>query len=83
MLKRDSLRVASLRVVVLDDGEKLLCASSPRLLLEVLQALPSATQACLYTSALEPEVLDLAESFMMDPVEIIVTPDELSFSGVR
>lgn len=83
MLKCGTLHVSQLRVVVLDDGEKLLCASSPRLILEVLQALPSATQACLYASVLEPEVLDLAKSFMMDPVSLLVPPEELSLSGVR
>jgi len=86
MMRRRHLRVDSVKFLVLDEIDEMLCRGFGSHIYEVFRLLPVAVQVCLFSSAtcLAPEVVDLTSKFMPDAVQILVRSlQPLSLEGVR
>ena len=44
--------------------------------------LPSDVQACLFSATMPKEILEITESFMRDPVKILVEDTKISLEGI-
>merc|ERR1712048_1290271 len=40
-------------------------------------------QVCLFSATMPPEILDLTDKFMREPVRILVKKDELTLEGIQ
>merc|ERR1711879_226657 len=82
LLKR-SLDVKSLKSFVLDEADEMLSVGFKDQIYDIFRMLPHDVQVCLFSATMPPEILDLTEKFMREPVRILVKKDELTLEGIQ
>merc|ERR1711881_74508 len=50
---------------------------------QIFKNLPSNVQACLFSATFTPEILELTQKFLRNPVRVLVKKDELTLEGIR
>jgi translation initiation factor 4A len=83
MIRRRCLRTEDLKVFVLDEADEMLSQGFKDQVYQIFKSLPSNVQACLFSATLPPEILDLTDKFMRNPVRVLVKRDELTLEGIR
>ena len=58
-------------------------SGTPGRVYDIYRNLPPSAQVVLVSATLPPDVLDMTQKFMNDPVRILVKRDELSLEGIR
>jgi translation initiation factor 4A len=81
-LEKSVLRVDAVRVLVLDEADKLLACGFQLQLRELIGCMPSSTQIGLFSATIPEETLELTRKFMRDPISLLVPEDELSLKGI-
>lgn len=72
MMRRDLLRPKGVRMFVIDEADEMLEAGLKKQIIEVFRRLTSETQVVLVSATLPPEILEMAEQFMTEPLRILV-----------
>merc|ERR1712151_213896 len=68
---------------VLDEADEMLSVGFKDQVYDIFQMLPPDVQVCLFSATMPPEILDLTEKFMRQPVRILVKRDELTLEGIQ
>ena len=50
---------------------------------EIFKFLPKDVQVCLFSATMPPEVLDLTQKFMREPIRILVKKEQLTLEGIK
>ncbi len=69
-LRRKSLKLADLRVCVLDEADEMLNMGFLEDIQWILDHLPKTTQMCLFSATMPPAIRKIANRFLTDPVHI-------------
>ena len=48
---------------------------------DIFKYLPTTVQVALFSATMAPDILDLTNKFMRDPIRILVKKDELTLEG--
>ena len=83
MINRQALRTAEIKMFVLDEADEMLSRGFKEQIYEVFQRLPNNVQVVLISATIQDEVLEVAHSFMRDPIRILVKRDELTLEGIK
>ena len=84
MLCRRALNGNDVGLFVLDEADEMLKENGFRdNVHDILQQLHPTTRIALFSATMPPEVLELSQQFMQDPVRIIVKTEELTLEGIR
>ena len=83
MIRRKALVTTSIKVVIVDEADEMLSHGFQEQIHNIFQNLNEDVQYCLFSATLPPIVLDTAETFMRDPVRIIVKAEELTLEGIE
>merc|ERR1719412_3423147 len=68
---------------VLDEADEMLSRGFKDQIYDIFKTLPPNIQVCLFSATMPPEILDLTQKFMRDPVRILVKKDELTLEGIK
>lgn len=49
----------------------------------IFETLPSDIQVCLFSATMPPEIVEMTDKFMKDPVKILVKNQELTLDGIK
>lgn len=82
MMRNGCLRTNSLRLFILDEADELLGQGFQEQIKEMFQMVPESVQVGLFSATMPAEVLQLTESFMRDPVRILVKQGALTLDGI-
>ncbi|KAL0210867.1 hypothetical protein P9112_009165 [Eukaryota sp. TZLM1-RC] len=82
-VKKNILRTRNIKCLILDEADEMLSAGFKEDLYDLYKYLPSNVQVVLVSATLPPEVLEITENFMTNPVKILVQRDELTLSFIR
>jgi ATP-dependent RNA helicase len=82
MVQRGVLDLKRLRTLVVDEADEMLGAGFKDQMYDIYRYVPSDAQVVLVSATLPPEVLDMTERFMTDPVSVLVKRDELTLAGI-
>jgi ATP-dependent RNA helicase DeaD len=74
-LARGSLSLDAVRITVLDEADEMLDMGFAEDLASILEAAPKERQTVLFSATLPRRILDIAETYLRDPVRITVRPD--------
>jgi ATP-dependent RNA helicase DeaD len=74
-LRRGSLSLAAVRLVVLDEADEMLDMGFIEDIEEILRQTPAARQTALFSATIPPHIRRLAEQYMRNPETIAVTPE--------
>lgn len=83
LIKRGALRVADLKILVLDEADEMLSQGFAEQVLEVFRFAPRDVQIALFSATMPPEVLDLTQRFMRNPTRVLMPTEELTLKGIR
>lgn len=84
MLYRRALNGNEVGLFVLDEADEMLKENGFREnVRDILMKMSPKTRIALFSATMPPEVLQLSQQFMRDPVKIIVKTEELTLEGIR
>jgi translation initiation factor 4A len=83
MLNRRAMRSESMRLFVLDEADEMLSRGFKDQIYDVFRLLPAKVQVGLFSATMPPDVLDITQHFMREPVRILVKRDELTLEGIK
>ncbi len=75
--------LSSVEMFVLDEADRMLDMGFIHDVRRVLRLLPRDRQNLLFSATMPPAIVDLAGSFLHDPVHIEVTPEEITVERIR
>jgi translation initiation factor 4A len=83
LLRRGLLILDDLKLIVLDEADEMLSQGFLESVREVIGIVPKECQIGLFSATFPPEVLDITEKFMRDPLRIVLPKDEVTLEGIR
>jgi ATP-dependent RNA helicase DeaD len=82
-LSRGTLQLDRARYVVLDEADRMLDIGFRPDIERILRRCPRERQTLLLSATLPPPVLRLAQRYMVDPVNINLSPEKITVSNIR
>lgn len=82
MMRRKYLETKNIKLMVLDEADEMLSAGFKEQVYNIFQFLPSDVQVGLFSATMPPELHNLAEKFMREPVKILVKSEMLTLDGI-
>jgi translation initiation factor 4A len=83
MINRRILSLKKVKMFVLDEADEMLSRGFRDQIYDVFQALPSDVQVCLFSATMPPDVLEVSNRFMRDPIQILVKTEEVTLEGIK
>jgi len=83
MVNRQILLLDCVKLFVLDEADEMLSRGFKDQIYDIFQHLPPKVQVCLFSATMPPEILDISNKFLRDPVRILVKKDELTLEGIK
>lgn len=81
-IKRGNLRLSSVKMVVLDEADRMLDMGFREDVEYILSMIPNERQTSLFSATIDKNVMSLCNRYMKNPEKIIVSKDELAASGI-
>ena len=84
LIRRGDLTVDHIKYVILDEADQML----EDLFAEQIKAIldnkfPSSTHLALFSATMPQNVLEIAETYLSNPVRILLPPDEVTLDGIK
>lgn len=83
LVSRQVLSFQHLRMLVIDEADLMLDRGFQDQIKLIVSAVPGNTQIALFSATLSPEILQLTQLFMQNPVRILVKREELRLEGIQ
>ncbi len=86
LIKRNSFDIRKVKVVILDEADKMLSDKFFEQVQEILFNIEKYSpkfQIGIFSATLPNSVVKMAEEFMKNPIKILVPPEELSLKGIK
>lgn len=84
MIRRRSLVVGRLRMVILDEADQMLERGFKDQIVDILESgVPDEIQFSIFSATLPEEAIAIANKFMEEPNTILVDHEELTLDGIR
>ena len=83
LFARNAVKFSQLETLVLDEADRLLDMGFLDEIAKILELLPAKRQNLLFSATFSPDVRELAESLLHNPVKIDVTPKAVAAITVR
>ena len=84
LIRRGDLTIDNIKYVILDEADQML----EDLFAEQIKAIldnkyPSTTRLALFSATMPQNVLEVAESYLNNPIRILLPPDEVTLDGIK
>jgi len=83
MIGRRALDTRHLELFIIDEADEMLARNFKQQLYDIYRYLPPSIQIVCVSATMSPEVLDVTDKFMNNPVRILVKRDELTLEGIK
>jgi translation initiation factor 4A len=83
LIGRNSLETRNIRMLVLDEADEMLSQGFKDQIHDLFSKLSPNVQVILLSATMPPEVLEVSNKFMRDPIRILVKRDELTLEGIK
>ena len=82
-LKIGAINNKHLKLLVLDEADKLLAHDFSDQICDIMGYLPKTAQIVLFSATMPSEMLDITKKFMNNPLRILIPRDELTLDGIK
>ena len=82
-IERGTLDLSNLRVVVLDEADRLLDMGFAPEVKRLLSKCPTNRQTALFSATLQGEVQDLARRFTKNPAQVAIEPERVNLAAIE
>lgn len=83
MLNEGFFDPKDLKMLVIDEADEMLSRGFKDQIYGVFQHLPEDIRVCLFSATMPPDVLEITEKFMRDPIKILVKKEQLTLEGIK
>jgi len=83
MIGQRALTPKDIKILVIDEADEMLARNFQQQIYDIYRYLPHETQIVIISATISPEILDMTDKFMQDPVRILVKRDELTLKGIK
>lgn len=73
----------TIKMLVIDEADEMLSHGFKEQIYAIFKCLPEDMQVCLFSATMPPEVLEITQKFMRDPIRILVKKEELTLEGIK
>ena len=77
------LDTRNLKIMVLDEADEMLSKIFANQIYDIFRFMPNNIQVGLFSATMTPEFFRLSDSFMRNPVKILVKNEDLTLEGIR
>ncbi|MCW8802512.1 MAG: DEAD/DEAH box helicase, partial [Candidatus Bathyarchaeota archaeon] len=82
-LKRGTLKLSETRMVVLDEADRMLDMGFIDDIKFILSRVPEDRQLSLFSATMDKSVMDICQSYMNEPEEVLVSKDEIALEQLN
>ncbi len=83
MLKRGFLTTTYIKVLILDEADELLQNNFQEQIKNIVMVINKSTQICLFSATMPPEIIEITNLFMREPISILMKKEELTLAGIK
>lgn len=83
MIQRRVLDMTKLRVLFLDEADEMFTMGFKEQVYDIYRYVPPTAQVVLLSATLPPDVLDMSNKIMTEPISVLVKRHGLSLDGIR
>jgi len=83
LLSEGHLDPSRIKCFILDEADKMLSEGFKEQVYDTFQHLPGSMQVGLFSATMSPEVLELTQRFMKDPIRILAKREEVTLEGIK
>jgi translation initiation factor 4A len=83
MLKKNNLKLAYLKCLILDEADDLLSKGFLENMKEIISLIPTECRINLFSATMPKEIVQLTSNFMSNPAKILVKNEELTLLGIK
>jgi translation initiation factor 4A len=84
LIRKGELNISNIKVLIMDEADQMLedqFAEQVKCILEF--KFPMDTQLALFSATMPQNVLEIAETYLRNPVRILLPPDEVTLEGIK
>jgi len=84
LIRRGDLCVDYMKYVILDEADQMLDDLFSEQIKTILDShFPESTRLALFSATMPPNVIEIAENYLSNPVRILLPPDEVTLKGIK
>ena len=83
MIELGEVRLVELKMLILDEADKMLDLGFNDELNELLEKLPKKRQTLLFSATLPQKVIQLSKKILMDPVEVSIDSEDMTVEAIE
>ena len=84
LIRRGDLSVEYMKYVILDEADQMLEDLFSEQIRAILDSnFPNSTRLALFSATMPPNVIEIAETYLHNPVRILLPPDEVTLKGIK
>eukprot|EP01083_Nonionella_stella_P172615 593001_1 len=83
MISRGALKTKTIKLLVLDEADEMLSRGFKEQIYDTFKYLPKDIQVALFGATMPPEILQLADKFMRNPIKILLDKEQLPLDGIK
>jgi len=83
MIRRRKLNPHTIKLFVLDEADEMLMSEFKAQIHTIFQYFNDKIQVAIFSATMPPEVLDLTNKFMNDPLKLTMKAEQLSLDGIE
>jgi translation initiation factor 4A len=72
-----------LKILILDEADILLAGNFVEKIKNIIKSVPQSTQICLFSATYPPQVLELVDDIVNNPVKILVENEKISVASIK
>lgn len=82
LIKRNYLKYKDIKMMILDEADEMLSVGFKEQVYEIFQYLNNDVQIALFSATMPPEIENLTNKFMRNPIKILVKAEMLTLEGI-
>ena len=83
LLKRGALNLASVKIVVLDEADRMLDMGFIEDIEYILARTPTNKQTSLFSATIDRTVMDVCDRYLRNPTKVLVSKDEIALTQMK
>ncbi|KAH0785173.1 ATP-dependent RNA helicase eIF4A [Histomonas meleagridis] len=83
LIQTGHLRCEGITMICLDEADEMLSQGFIQQIQEIFQYLQPTIQILLFSATVPPEIFNITEQLMVDPIKILVKAEQLTLDGIR
>ncbi|MFO7886278.1 MAG: DEAD/DEAH box helicase, partial [Desulfobacteraceae bacterium] len=83
LINQNIIKLSQVQYFVLDEADRMLDMGFIRDVKKVIALVPKQRQTMLFSATLPKSILNLANSILIDPIRIQITPEETTLESIK